>query len=117
MKDIGVGIPYASLILDGSALTLQLASAPPLATSLPSTSNLDHCLKMLTKPVILDSRLIRVICPLKQQIRHLATTRSRVSEQQPPWSYPPASVSIDNDQVARLASKPLHSLTLADLVQ
>ncbi|KAK4691150.1 hypothetical protein P7C71_g5790, partial [Lecanoromycetidae sp. Uapishka_2] len=70
---------------------------------------------MSARPLILDSRLIRVICPLKQRSRHLSSAFSQTSESQP-WSYPPATVNIDNDQVARLASKPLHPLALADLV-
>ena len=71
---------------------------------------------MAVRHTILDSRLIRVLCPLKQPKRHLKTTTSP-----PPPNLQPSSslgsASIDNDQVARLASKPLHPLSLADLVR
>ncbi|KAI9051711.1 hypothetical protein LZ554_004751 [Drepanopeziza brunnea f. sp. 'monogermtubi'] len=33
------------------------------------------------------------------------------------WSHPPSTTSIADDEVANLASKPLHSLSLADLVR
>ncbi|KAI9709029.1 MAG: hypothetical protein M1812_007785 [Candelaria pacifica] len=33
------------------------------------------------------------------------------------WSHPPTSANITDDEVARLAAKPLHALTLADLVR
>ncbi|KAM0798126.1 branched-chain alpha-ketoacid dehydrogenase kinase [Usnea florida] len=70
------------------------------------------------RPAILDSRFIRLICPLKQQSRCLATaTHPFTLPRNQPWSHPPSSISIDNDQVARLASLPLHSLALADLVR
>ena len=68
------------------------------------------------RPAILDSRIVRIICPLKPPSRRLTTATHRLPRNQP-WSHPPASISIDNDQVARLASQPLHSLTLADLVR
>ncbi|KAL9077187.1 MAG: hypothetical protein Q9161_000453 [Pseudevernia consocians] len=71
---------------------------------------------MPARPAILDSRLIRVICPLKQRSRCLAAAAHQLPRNQP-WSHSPASTSIDNDQVARLASRPLHPLTLADLVR
>ena len=71
---------------------------------------------MSVRPIICDSRLIRVLCPLKQSTRHFATA---VNPPPPIFqaSPSPGPSSIDNDQIARLASKPLHSLTLADLVR
>lgn len=71
---------------------------------------------MPSRPAALNSHLIRVLCPIKQSARHLVTTAPQTPGQRP-WSYPPASVNIDNDQVARLASKTLHPLSLADLVR
>ncbi len=71
---------------------------------------------MPTRLGIPDTRCVRRLSLLKQPARRLATAQIQADGHRP-WSYPPASVSIDNDQVARLASKPLHHLTLADLVQ
>ena len=62
------------------------------------------------RPAILDSRILRIICPLKRLSRCLTTATHQLPKNQP-WSHPPASISIDNDHVARLASQPLHSLT------
>ncbi|KAF6228696.1 hypothetical protein HO173_011715 [Letharia columbiana] len=72
---------------------------------------------MPARPAILDPCLIRIVCPLKQRSRRLLATATHQLPRNQPWSHPPASTSIDNDQVARLASRPLHPLTLADLVQ
>ena len=71
---------------------------------------------MPARPAILDSSLIRIICPRKQRSRCFTTTSYQLPKNQP-WSHPPSSISIDNDQVARLASQSLHHLTLADLVR
>ena len=60
--------------------------------------------------------MLRIICPLRRRSRHLASITDQSTFQRP-WSHPPASDNIDNDQVARLASRPLHPLTLADLVR
>ena len=75
-----------------------------------------HAVEMASRPAILDSRILRVICPLQRRSRHLVNVADQSTIQRP-WSHPPASVNIDNDQVARLASRPLHPLTLADLVR
>ena len=75
-----------------------------------------HTIEMASRPAILDSRILRVICPLQRRSRHLVNVADQSTVQRP-WSHPPASVNIDNDQVARLASRPLHPLTLADLVR
>ena len=71
---------------------------------------------MAARPAILDSRFLRVICPLKRRSRLLVTATSLGTGQRP-WSHPPASVNIDDDQVAHLASKSMHPLALADLVK
>lgn len=48
--------------------------------------------------------------------RSLATARARGSDDSS-WAHPPASAEIDNDQLSRLTAKPLHTLTLADLIR
>ena len=71
---------------------------------------------MASRPAVLDSRLLRILCPLRLRSKQFATaTCHSIGNQQ--WGHPPASSSIDNDQVARLAARPLHPLTLADLVR
>ncbi|KAI9798492.1 MAG: hypothetical protein M1833_004759 [Piccolia ochrophora] len=58
-------------------------------------------------------RTRRVTWPVTQSRRHLTTAEPS----RPPWSHPPNSANIADDEVSRLASKPLHPLTLADLVR
>ena len=53
----------------------------------------------------------------KKTARALATTVSDVSSLKPAWKPPAGPITIDNEQIARLASRPLHPLTLADLVR
>ena len=77
---------------------------------------LDGLTTMHARPLTLGPRFVRAGRLFKLLSRGLTSATSPSSGHRP-WSYPPASVSIDNDQVAKLASKPLHSLTLADLVQ
>lgn len=93
-----------------------LRKTPPTLRSAPSRNQ--HTMPaMPARPAILDPCLIRIVCPLKQRSRRLLATATHQLPRNQPWSHPPASTSIDNDQVARLASRPLHPLTLADLVQ
>ena len=97
--------------LHGSAKTPPLPHNPTSADSIQNTMPTPSA-----RPAILDSNILRIICPLKRPSRPLTTATHQLPRNQP-WSHPPASISIDNDQVARLASQPLHSLTLADLVR
>ena len=106
-----------------SLVFLALAWMPsiPHPLNYPSTPQilllpLVHAVYMASRPAILDSRILRAICPLQRRSRHLVSVTNQ-STLERPWSHPPASVNIDNDQVARLASRPLHPLTLADLVR
>ena len=108
--------PPLSQITAKPASPLHRSLSPAAPQKQPKTSNVSDQHIMPARPAILDSRLIRVICPLKQRSRCLATAAHQLPRNQP-WSHSPASTSIDNDQVARLASRPLHPLTLADLVR
>lgn len=72
---------------------------------------------MAQRPLILESRLLRALCPLKPRLNHsYSISKSRLPPSQP-WPHYPASANVNDDQVARLAAKPLHPLTLADLVR
>ncbi|KAL9121063.1 MAG: hypothetical protein Q9187_002378 [Circinaria calcarea] len=70
---------------------------------------------MAHKPVALQSQYIRLLCPLKKRARFLATSASSPAPRE--WSHPPTSANIADDTVARLAARPLHPLTLSDLVR
>ncbi|KAL9126697.1 MAG: hypothetical protein Q9217_004294 [Psora testacea] len=69
-----------------------------------------------TSSIVLKSRRIRIICPQKC-LRGYATASTRPQAGSNPRPHIPTTTDIDNDQVARLAAKPLHPLTLADLVR
>ncbi|MCJ1408516.1 hypothetical protein MMC19_002591 [Ptychographa xylographoides] len=71
---------------------------------------------MSQRPLLLQSRLLRDLCPLHRHSRFLATSHS-ITPPPRAWSLPPTSPDIADDQVARLAAKSLHNLTLADLVR
>ncbi|KAI9763716.1 MAG: hypothetical protein M1835_007743 [Candelina submexicana] len=68
-----------------------------------------------TRPRILDASYLRLLWPIKRSQRRHATSFTSPSTQR--WSQPPTSANIADDEVARLAAKPLHALTLADLVR
>lgn len=71
---------------------------------------------MKMKLNLFDPRMVRLISPLKRRARPFATaTTSGPPGSQ--WTPSPVPATIDNDYVARLASKPLHPLILADLVR
>ncbi|MCJ1264254.1 hypothetical protein MMC22_004125 [Lobaria immixta] len=71
---------------------------------------------MAHRPAILQSRLLCALCPIKQSLRHYVVSPLDPKSNQP-WPHQPAAINFSDDQVARLASKPLHSLSLADLVR
>ncbi|MCJ1309304.1 hypothetical protein MMC25_002963 [Agyrium rufum] len=50
-------------------------------------------------------------------LRSVSTISSGSAISHEQWTYPPVSADTANDSVARLAAKPLHLLTLADLVR
>ena len=68
-------------------------------------------------PAILDTRLIRLVCPPRKgkQLSIAARRRAAIGLQHYPQ--PPTSSIVDHDRIAELAAKPIHSLTLADLVR
>ncbi|KAL6719964.1 hypothetical protein ACLMJK_001885 [Lecanora helva] len=68
---------------------------------------------MRLRPIVLRRRSIRKSRTAWQPDQKFGTSATQSSIH----GKAPDSVSVDSDQVARLASKPLHSLTLADLVQ
>lgn len=68
--------------------------------------------RMAQRPSYLNSRYLRVLCPSKTSSRSYVTSTSI-----PQSSHQPFQTSVCEDQIARLSSKPLHSLTLADLVR
>lgn len=59
-------------------------------------------------------------CIFGQPLRSFSSSRANSRFPSPSghkWSHPPSSITIADDEVASLASKPLHSLSLADLVK
>ncbi len=75
--------------------------------------------QMAQMPII-HSGLLRILCALKRPLRRYYVKASIETKSTRPWPHEPAksaNISISDDLVARLASKPLHSLSLADLVK
>ncbi len=109
-------MPWVVLLEQGYAGPLHSQIGPALPRPALGTGQTSaRRKKMLGRPPTIDSRLIRLLCPRSRtQSRCLTSTARRSAN--PPWSEPSSGANI-NDQVARLASKPLHSLALADLVR
>ncbi|MCJ1292942.1 hypothetical protein MMC34_004495 [Xylographa carneopallida] len=72
---------------------------------------------MAQRPLILQSRLLRKLCPLHTYGPRSITTSASTSPSNSAWSVPPTNIDSADDQVARLAAQPLHHLTLSDLVR
>jgi hypothetical protein len=75
---------------------------------------------MAQRPLILQSRYLRDLCPPRRSskpISYSTITPSSANHPSQSWSLPTISSTVADDQVARLASKPLHNLTLSDLVR
>ncbi|MCJ1478087.1 hypothetical protein MMC13_006762 [Lambiella insularis] len=72
---------------------------------------------MAQRPLLIQSRYVRELCPLRRRARRFAISGSP-SPSSPAWAVPStSSADIADDQVAALAAKPLHLLTLSDLVR
>lgn len=71
---------------------------------------------MSQRPLILQSQLLRVLCPLQSRSSSYVTQTNQANVRSQ-GSLQPTPISISDDQIAQLASTPLHSLTLADLVR
>ena len=67
---------------------------------------------MAHRPLVLQSKFVRTLCPLKQKSKKYATQTSVRQQRSQPSPF-----SVSDDQIAQLSSQPLHSLTLADLVR
>lgn len=72
---------------------------------------------MAQRPALLQSRLLRTLCPVKTSSRHYVIFPEPEAKSNQPWPHQPTAINFSDDQVVRLASKPLHSLSLADLVR
>ncbi|MCJ1357816.1 MAG: hypothetical protein MMC33_007812 [Icmadophila ericetorum] len=71
---------------------------------------------MAQRPVALQSQYIRLLCPLKRsQRRTVVSDAASLTSRE--WSNPPISSNATDDSIARLAAKPMHPLTLSDLVK
>lgn len=70
---------------------------------------------MFTRPATLRLRFLRSTWPLKAAPRAYATLTGEPSAQT--WPHQSQFGNIHDDQVARLAARPLHPLALADLVR
>ncbi|MCJ1426465.1 hypothetical protein MMC29_004368 [Sticta canariensis] len=71
---------------------------------------------MAQRPAVLQSRLLRARCSFKTFLRCYVISSTEIKPNQP-RPHQPTAIDISDDRVARLASKPLHSLSLADLVR
>ncbi|OCL11389.1 mitochondrial pyruvate dehydrogenase kinase-like protein [Glonium stellatum] len=61
------------------------------------------------RPLIIQSQLIRLCCPLETRLKH-ASFRQRHHRRL-------HTKTVTDDDIARLAARPLHPLTLADLIK
>ncbi|KAI9737825.1 MAG: hypothetical protein M1834_009194 [Cirrosporium novae-zelandiae] len=67
----------------------------------------------LCRPVNRNPRAIPSLCPLHiSRLRHTHAGNAGYR-----WSHPPNSLNFADDEVARLAAKPPHQLTLSDLMR
>ncbi|KAI9874375.1 MAG: hypothetical protein M1830_009811 [Pleopsidium flavum] len=67
----------------------------------------------IQRPLVLQSNTLRILCPLKRYTRGYATSpvlwSSSVTQ---PWSHPPTSVNIAEDDIAKHGRPPLSSEAL-----
>lgn len=72
------------------------------------------------KPSIQHSKILRVPYlprdPSRSRSRSSTSSKTHASSNQS-WSLFSTAATISDDEIARLSSKPLHSLTLTDLVK
>ncbi|MCJ1249469.1 hypothetical protein MMC30_006693 [Trapelia coarctata] len=83
----------------------------------PTELNMIAPLPMAQRPIIIQSRFLRDLCPPQRRTRSFASFSPTATSTTRAWSLPPTAPDIADDQVARLAHKPLHNLTLSDLVR
>ena len=60
------------------------------------------------RPLVIQTQLIRLYCPLETRLKHSSFRQHY---------YHQLHTTVTDDDIARLASRPLHPLTLADLVK
>ena len=72
---------------------------------------------MALRPVVIDTPLVRLCNQLSRHSKYATTSRTGIATDTPFQAHPPTIGAVDPNQIAQLAAKPLHPLTLADLVR
>ena len=72
---------------------------------------------MAQRPLNQGPRSLRALYHLKPRLECFYSTSTNRLPPSQPWPHYSHSTNVIDDQVARLAAKPLHPLTLADLVR
>ena len=72
---------------------------------------------MALRSALLHSPCTRPIRAVKYRFQKSATYATTPSPSGRPWSHPPASATVSDEQIAYLAAQPIHQLTLLDLAK
>jgi hypothetical protein len=87
-----------------------------IATPAEPSCNSNATMKVFSRPLqSCNSRFARHI--VSRTFSQYSSFARHPSPSAHKWSHPPSSTTIADDEVANLASQPLHALSLADLVK